>query len=83
MATKASDGVGRRAVGSRNSAGSALCVADGSGLDAKSLDTIGRSLRAHYEDLVRAPVPGKFLEMFYRLEATELPEREGGGNEAG
>jgi hypothetical protein len=73
MARKLSDSVGRRAQRG----------GDGRGLDAKSLEAIGRSLRAHYEDLVRAPIPGKFLEMLDRLEATEPSERQGGGNEGG
>jgi hypothetical protein len=72
MARKLSDGAERRATR----------VGDGRGLDAKSLEVIGRSLRAHYEDLVRAPVPGKFLEMLDRLEATEMSDQQG-GNEAG
>jgi hypothetical protein len=58
-------------------------LGDGLGLDARSLEAIGRSLKAHYEDIVRAPVPGKFLEMLDRLEATEQSKPEGGSNEAG
>jgi Anti-sigma factor NepR len=83
MATKQSDGMGRRAAASRDSTGSAPRVSNGHGLDAKSLEAIGRSLRAHYEDLVRAPVPGKFLEMLDRLEATEQSKPHGGRDEAG
>lgn len=37
----------------------------------KLQETIGRSLKAHYSDLVHAPVPDKFLELLARLELTE------------
>jgi Anti-sigma factor NepR len=83
MATKPSDGVGGRAAASRGGTGSAPRVGEGRGLDAKSLEAIGRNLKAHYEDLVRAPVPGKFLDMLDRLEATERSKPQGGSNESG
>ena len=38
---------------------------------AKLQETIGRSLKAHYSDLVHAPVPDKFLELLARLELKE------------
>ncbi|MBV8105119.1 MAG: hypothetical protein JO223_10945 [Hyphomicrobiales bacterium] len=41
------------------------------GLDARSQEAIGRALKAHYDDLVRAPVPDKFMELLDRLEARE------------
>ena len=41
------------------------------GLDHRSQEAIGRALKAHYDDLVRAPVPDKFMELLDRLEATE------------
>ena len=41
------------------------------GLDARSLERIGNSLKAHYENLVRAPIPKKFLELLDQLEANE------------
>ena len=41
------------------------------GLDARSLERIGISLKAHYDDLVRTPVPKKFLELLDQLEANE------------
>jgi hypothetical protein len=41
------------------------------GLDSRSQEAIGRALKAHYDDLVRAPVPDKFMELLDRLEATE------------
>ena len=55
----------------------------GHGLDAKLQEAIGRSLKAHYEDLVRAPVPGKFLEMLDRLEAEEHSKSQGGADGSG
>jgi hypothetical protein len=39
--------------------------------NAKLQETIGRSLKAHYSDLVHAPVPDKFLELLARLEQKE------------
>lgn len=44
------------------------------GLDARSMEKIGNSLKAHYDDLVRTPVPQKFLELLNRLEANERIE---------
>lgn len=41
-------------------------------LDAKVQESIGRSLKAHYDDIVNAPVPDKFLVLLAQLEATEL-----------
>jgi len=41
------------------------------GLDSRSLERIGNSLKAHYEDLVRTPIPDKFLELLDQLEANE------------
>ena len=40
-------------------------------LDPKVLETLGRALRAHYDDLVQAPLPEKFLDLLSRLEAQE------------
>ena len=51
------------------------------GLDARSQDAIGRSLKAHYDDLVRAPVPDKFLELLDRLEAKEQSSESQGGDD--
>lgn len=41
------------------------------GLDQKIQDAIGRSLRAHYDDLVSAPVPDRLLALLAELEAKE------------
>jgi hypothetical protein len=40
-------------------------------LDPKVQESIGRSLKAHYDDIVNAPVPDKFLMLLAQLEATE------------
>jgi Anti-sigma factor NepR len=40
-------------------------------LDPKVLETIGRALKAHYDDLVHAPLPAKLLDLLARLEAEE------------
>ena len=34
-------------------------------------ESIGRSLKAHYDDLINAPIPDKFLVLLAQLEATE------------
>jgi hypothetical protein len=40
-------------------------------LNAKLQDAIGRSLKAHYDDLIHSPIPDKFLELLARLELKE------------
>lgn len=40
-------------------------------LDPKVQESIGRSLKAHYDDIVSAPVPDKFLVLLAQLEAIE------------
>lgn len=44
---------------------------NGAALDPKVLETIGRALKAHYDDLVQAPLPNKFLDLLSRLEKEE------------
>lgn len=44
---------------------------DDAALDTKALDAIGHALKAHYDDLVYAPLPDKFTELLARLEAEE------------
>jgi Anti-sigma factor NepR len=44
---------------------------DDAALDTKALDAIGQALKAHYDDLVFAPMPDKFTELLARLEAEE------------
>ena len=77
------NGEGRRAVMAKDSAAAKPHVGGGRGLDARSQEAIGRSLKAHYEDLVRAPVPDKFLEMLDRLEAAEQSKPQGAADESG
>ncbi len=43
-------------------------------LDQKVLEAIGRALKAHYDDLLHAPLPEKFLELLDRLVAAEARE---------
>ena len=40
-------------------------------LDAKVLDAIGRALKAHYDDLVHAPLPDRFLDLLADLDWEE------------
>lgn len=40
-------------------------------MDPKVQESIGRSLKAHYDDLINAPVPDKFLVLLAQLEAKE------------
>ncbi len=48
---------------------------DGAALDPKVLDMLGRALKAHYNDLVHAPLPETFLKLLARLEGKELQEK--------
>jgi hypothetical protein len=52
------------------------------GLDARSQEAIGKSLKAHYDDLVRAPIPERFMELLDRLEAKEQAPASHGGEDA-
>ena len=38
------------------------------GLDLKPYQAIGRALRAHYDDLLREPLPQRFEELLSRLD---------------
>ena len=50
---------------------------DAAALDPKALQAIGRAIRAHFADLVQAPLPDKFAELLSRLEVEERrPEPE-------
>lgn len=40
-------------------------------LDPKVQESIGRSLKAHYDDLISAPIPDRFLVLLAQLEASE------------
>jgi Anti-sigma factor NepR len=74
-------GEARRAVVAKDS-GAKPRIGGSRGLDVRSQEAIGRSLKAHYEDLVRAPVPDKFLEMLDRLEAAERSKPQGAADES-
>jgi hypothetical protein len=80
---KPNNGQSKRTKVMNDSVGVKGRVGEGHALDAKSQEAIGRSLKAHYEDLVRAPIPDKFLEMLDRLEATELSKSHGRDDETG
>lgn len=45
-------------------------------LDQRVQEAIGRSLKAHYDDLVQAPIPDRFLVLLAELEAKELSAGE-------
>ncbi len=62
---------GNQAAPRESSAAGKQRVSAARGLDSRSQEAIGRALRAHYDDLVRAPVPDKFMELLNRLEARE------------
>ena len=44
---------------------------DDAALDPKALDAIGQALKAHYDELVYAPLPDKFVDLLARLELEE------------
>lgn len=46
-------------------------------LNPKIQDSIGRSLKAHYDDIVNSPVPDKFLVLLAQLEAREQRDAAG------
>ncbi len=43
-------------------------------LDARTKGLLGRALRSHYDDLVRAPIPDRFLVLLAQLEAKEASD---------
>jgi len=48
--------------------------------DPKAVEAIGRALKAHYADLVHAPLPEKFAELLARFEVGDripAPKRSG------
>ncbi len=49
--------------------------------DPKAAEAIGRALKAHYADLVQAPLPKKFTELLARFEVADpATEPKGGGD---
>jgi hypothetical protein len=45
--------------------------------DPKAVQAIGRALEAHYSNLVRAPLPDKFVELLARLERDQVSRTKG------
>jgi hypothetical protein len=61
-----------------NGAGTTMTNQGGAGdddseavLDPRVQESIGRSLKAHYDDLINAPIPDRFLVLLAQLEAKE------------
>jgi len=52
------------------------------GLDAKAMEAIGKALRAHYDDLVKAPLPERFRQLIASL-GDDDGAPEGGANASG
>ena len=50
-------------------------------LDARTKGLLGRALQSHYNDLVTAPIPDRFLVLLAQLEAKEAGDAKGAGNE--
>jgi Anti-sigma factor NepR len=50
------------------------------GLDPKAMEAIGRALQAHYDDLVKAPLPDRFHELIASLDAGDETSSQGGAN---
>ena len=73
---------GSEMAGQRDSSGKGKAAEDEApqtvrpALDQKVQDAIGRSLKAHYDDLVNAPIPDKFLALLAELEAKEVKSRD-------
>ncbi len=52
--------------------------------DPEAIEAIGRALKAHYADLVHAPLPDRFAELLARFEgADRLPEPKGSSDAIG
>lgn len=52
--------------------------------DPKAVEAIGRALKAHYADLVEAPLPDKFVELLARFDdAPGVPEPKGSRDATG
>jgi hypothetical protein len=52
--------------------------------DPKAVQAIGRALKAHYAELVDAPLPEKFVELLARFEAADrVPDVEGTNDAVG
>jgi Anti-sigma factor NepR len=53
------------------------------GVDPKAAEAIGRALKAHYDDLVQAPLPDRFRELIASLDAADEATPKGGTNAPG
>lgn len=70
-----------------NGAGTTMTNQGGAGdddadavLDPRVQESIGRSLKAHYDDLINAPIPDRFLMLLAQLEASENQASAGGAS---
>jgi hypothetical protein len=53
------------------------------GFNLKPFEAIGRALRAHYDDLLREPLPERFEELLSQLDAqSEAPRNDAPQNKA-
>jgi len=50
--------------------------------DPKAVEAIGQALKAHYADLVRAPLPDKFVELLARFEIADRASEPNGSRDA-
>jgi hypothetical protein len=50
--------------------------------DPKAAEAIGRALEAHYADLIKAPLPDKFMELLARLEDGDRGSKPKGRQDA-
>jgi hypothetical protein len=46
-------------------------------LDPKVLNILGRALKAHFDDLIREPLPEKIFDLLSRLDETTAEETGG------
>jgi hypothetical protein len=53
------------------------------GIDAKAMEAIGRALKAHYDDLVKAPLPDRFQELITSLDVAGETGPKGGTDAPG
>jgi len=50
-------------------------------MDPRVQESIGRSLKAHYDDIVNSAIPDKFLVLLAQLEAQEQRAAAGSGSD--